>query len=130
MEVTDDGKMLVIHYRVTEADAEGVIRAHELFDAELQACGAGRLEYWFPPEERLAAIKAMSKDGVHQSGTTRIADDAEHGVVNRDLRVWGTSNLYVCSSSVFPTSGQANPTFFMGICAIRLAHHLADHGHR
>ena len=130
MEMSADGKTLVILYRVTEADAEGVIRAHELLDAELQACGAGRLEYWFPPEERLAAIQAMSKDGVHQSGTTRIADDPERGVVNRDLRVWGTSNLHVCSSSVFPTSGQANPTFFMGVCAIRLARHLADHAHR
>ena len=129
MEISADGKTLVILYRVTEADAAGVIRAHELFDAELQACGAGRLEYWFPPEERLAAIKAMSKDGVHQSGKTRIADDPERGVVDRDLRVWGTSNLHVCSSSVFPTSGQANPTFFMGVCAIRLAHHLARHAH-
>jgi choline dehydrogenase-like flavoprotein len=130
MELTDDGPMMVIHYRVTEADAAGVIRAHEVLDAELQACGAGRLKYWFPLEDRLAAIMAMSKDGVHQSGTTRIANDPTQGVVNRDLCVWGTSNLYVCSSSVFPTSGQANPTFFLGVCALRLAHHLADHAHR
>jgi len=129
MEMTDGGRTLTINYRVTEADAEGVLRAHELLDAELRACGAGRLEYWFPPEERIAAIMAMSKDGVHQSGTTRIADDPTRGVVDRDLRVWGTSNLHVCSSSVFPTSGQANPTFFMGVCAIRLARHLAHHAH-
>jgi choline dehydrogenase-like flavoprotein len=125
MELAADGETLIIRYRVTEADADAVMRAHEVLDAELRACGCGELVYWYPPEERRAAIQAMSKDGVHQSGTTRIADTPEQGVVDRDLRVWGTSNLYVCSSSVFPTSGQANPTFFMGVCAVRLAWHLA-----
>ncbi|MFM7739447.1 MAG: GMC oxidoreductase [Planctomycetota bacterium] len=43
------------------------------------------------------------------------------GVVDRDLRVHGTRNVYVCSSSAFPTSGQANPTFFLGMFAVRLA---------
>ena len=38
-------------------------------------------------------------------GTTRIAAAAEDGVVDENLKVWGTPNLYVCSSSVFPTSG-------------------------
>lgn len=127
MELAADGRTLVVHYQVTDADAEAVIRAHELLDAELQACGCGRLEYWHPAGQRRAAIQAMSKDGVHQSGTTRIGDTPEIGVVDRDLRVWGTANLYVCSSSVFPTSGQANPTFFTGVCAIRLAVHLTSH---
>ena len=68
----------------------------------------------------------MSKEGVHQSGTTRIADSPERGVVNRDLRVWGTKNLYVCSSSVLPTSGQANPTFFTGVLAVKLARHIEN----
>jgi len=46
-------------------------------------------------------------------------------VLDSDLKVWGTENLYVCSSSAFPTSGQANPTFFLGAFAARLAQHLA-----
>jgi choline dehydrogenase-like flavoprotein len=68
----------------------------------------------------------MSKDGIHQSGTTRIAKNAELGVVNNDLKLWGTENIFVCSSSVFPTSGQANPTFLLGAFAVRLAHHLTN----
>jgi hypothetical protein len=130
MELGPDGETLVIRYRVTEADAEGVIRAHEILDRELEACGAGRLEYWFPREQLRDAIISMSRDGVHQSGTTRIADNPAEGVVDANLRVWGTENLYICSSSVFPTSGQANPTFFTGVCALRLAHHLIHrHAH-
>jgi choline dehydrogenase-like flavoprotein len=67
----------------------------------------------------------MSIDGLHQVGTTRIAATADAGVVDDNLKVWGTSNLYVCSSSVFPTSGQANPTFLLGVFAVRLAHQLS-----
>ena len=126
MELGPDGETLIIHYRVTEADAAGVVKAHEIFDQELQACGAGKLEYWFPQNDRISAIQAMSKDGVHQSGTTRISDSPDTGVVDSNLKVWGTTNLYVCSSSVFPTSGQANPTFFLGVCAVRLAAHLSS----
>jgi choline dehydrogenase-like flavoprotein len=126
MELAPDGEGLVIHYRVTEADANGVVRAHEVLDRELRACGAGELEYWYPSQNLVAAVQEMSKDGVHQSGTTRISDSPDQGVLDADLRVWGTTNLYVCSSSAFPTSGQANPTFFLGVCAVRLARMLAN----
>ena len=68
----------------------------------------------------------MSIDGVHQVGTTRIARNARDGVVDENLKVWGTNNLYVCSSSVFPTSSQANPTFLLGAFAVRMARHLAE----
>jgi choline dehydrogenase-like flavoprotein len=84
------------------------------------------LKYWFSKDELSDAIRAMSRDGIHQSGTTRIADSAERGVLDTDLKVFGTSNLYVCSSSAFPTSGQANPTFLLGAYAVRLAHHLSN----
>ena len=94
-------------------------------DEWLQRCGCGSLEYWFEPGELSAAIREMSRDGIHQVGTTRIGADPERGVVDENLRVWGTANLFVCSSSAFPTSGQANPTFFLGAVALRLAHHLS-----
>ncbi len=125
MVLADDGETLEIHYRLTDDDVRSVIRNHEILDQWLRRCGCGELEYWFAPEDLPEAIRDMSRDGIHQSGTTRIADRPGDGVVDRDLRVWGTQNVYLCSSSVFPTSGQANPTFFLGACAIRLAHHLA-----
>ena len=54
-----------------------------------------------------------------------MSDDPTQGVVDRDLRVHGTGNLFLASSSVFPTSAEANPTFFAAVLAVRLAHHLA-----
>ncbi|MFC7338115.1 GMC oxidoreductase [Haloferula chungangensis] len=126
MSLADDGETLEIRYDLSDDDVDSVIRNHEILDDWLRQCGCGELEYWFPREELPDAIRTMSRDGIHQSGTTRIADHSADGVVDRDLRVWGTRNLYVCSSSVFPTSSQANPTYFLGCFAIRLADHLMN----
>jgi len=44
--------------------------------------------------------------------------------VDENTRVHGVENLYIASSSVFPTSGVANPTLTIVALAIRLADHL------
>jgi choline dehydrogenase-like flavoprotein len=46
------------------------------------------------------------------------------GVVDANCRVHGVENLFIASSSVFPTSGQASPTFVAVALALRLAGHL------
>jgi choline dehydrogenase-like flavoprotein len=125
MELAADEETLNIHYHYTHQDVDSVIRTHEFVDGWLRKCNCGELEYWFPKDELPAAIHSMSKDGLHQVGTTRVSATAADGVVDQHLQVWGCPNLYVCSSSVFPTSGQANPTFLLGAFAVRLAHHLA-----
>ncbi|MBV8400230.1 MAG: GMC family oxidoreductase [Acetobacteraceae bacterium] len=117
---------LSIDFRYTEQDADSVVRAHEVLDRALRASGRGRLEYWHPPEERLAAVLAQATDGYHQVGTTRMHLDPRQGVVDPDCRVHGVRNLFVASSSVFPTTGQANPTFTIAALAARLASHLAE----
>jgi choline dehydrogenase-like flavoprotein len=61
----------------------------------------------------------------HHMGGTRMSTDASGGVVDPDLRVHGTDNLYVISSSVFVTAGVANPTLTIAA----LAHRLSDHLH-
>lgn len=124
MELEPDGETLTINYAITDQDVASVIKLHQVLDKWLRDCGCGELEYWFNNNELPAAIKSMTKDGLHQSGTTRIANTPDEGVVDSNLKVWGTSNVYVCSSSVFPTSGQANPTFFLGSFAVRLANYL------
>jgi choline dehydrogenase-like flavoprotein len=45
-------------------------------------------------------------------------------VVNADCRLHAVPNLYVAGSSVFPTSGYANPTATIVALSIRLAEHL------
>ncbi|MHA1190565.1 MAG: FAD-dependent oxidoreductase, partial [Alphaproteobacteria bacterium] len=62
--------------------------------------------------------------GNHHMGTTRMADDAKQGVVDKNAKVHGISNLYVAGSSIFPTYGQVNPTLPLTQLTLRLADHL------
>lgn len=72
-------------------------------------------------------IKDWSKyltDVCHHIGGCRMSNSAEHGVVDKNLNVWGEKNLYVCSQAVFPTSSHSNPTLTMLALGCRLAQHL------
>ncbi|MFB9265475.1 GMC oxidoreductase [Bradyrhizobium erythrophlei] len=116
---------LDIELLYAERDAQSVLRAHELLDRSLRRAGLGHLEYREPPEARITSILQQAADGYHQTGTTRMGMTPKDGVVDATCRVQGIDNLYISSSSVFPTSGQANPTFATVALAIRLATHLA-----
>lgn len=61
----------------------------------------------------------------HHMGTTRMAERPEHGVVDRNCRVFNTKNLYIGGSSIFATAGIVNPTMPLIQFALRLADHLA-----
>ena len=47
--------------------------------------------------------------GKHHMGTTRMHKGPPKGVVDSSCRVHHEENLFIAGSSVFPTSGQANP---------------------
>ena len=80
--------------------------------------GVARIDDRFDVRTQCAPVMPM----YHHIGTTRMHRDPRHGVVDADLRVHSTSNLYVAGSSVFPTGGYVNPT----LTIIALAHRLAD----
>lgn len=119
-------RRLKVDLRYQRADAESVVRTHELLDRHLRKTRAGRLEYWFPEHERVDAALAQAADGFHQIGTARMASHWRDGVVDPDCRVFGTDNLYVASSAVFPSSGQANPTLTIIALSARIAEHIGE----
>jgi choline dehydrogenase-like flavoprotein len=86
----------------------------------LGASGEGRL-CWSIPRDKLLAISSASR---HHMGTTRMHADPSKGVVDPDLRLHEASNFYIAGSSVFPTSGIANPTLTILALVMRLADHL------
>jgi hypothetical protein len=61
----------------------------------------------------------------HHMCTTRMDDDPRKGVVDRNCRVHGLTNLYIGGSSVFSSSGISNPTYTIVQLALRLGDHLA-----
>jgi choline dehydrogenase-like flavoprotein len=62
----------------------------------------------------------------HHLGTARMGVDPTRGVVDRNLRIFGLENAYVCDGSVFPTAGSANPSLTITALARRLARHLLN----
>ncbi len=118
-----------LDWQFTELDKHTLRRIAETLDAELVRLCLGRFE----PEPWLydgtlawpvdPTVGNHPIGGYHHMGTTRMSDDATAGVVDRNCRVHGYRDLFVAGSSVFATSGWANPT----LTILALAHRLKDH---
>ncbi len=106
-------------WRLTEDDFRTARRAVELLGEELGRFGLGRAR--LEPGIRL---EDSYSPGFHHMGSTRMQADPKRGVVDRDCRVHGVENLHVAGSSVFCTSGYANPTLTLIALALRLADRL------
>lgn len=114
---------LHVDWRYTAEDVATVATALSLLANDLAASGVGRLDY--NPATIEAEMTRYGAYGGHHIGTTRMGTDRRTSVVDPDCRLHDVDNLYVASSSVFPTSSQANPTLTVVALALRLADHLA-----
>jgi choline dehydrogenase-like flavoprotein len=116
-------RRLRIDLRFGAEDAASVVRAHAALEAWLVRNRLARLEFYEADlDARAATVLANAKDGAHQVGTIRMAAAPGEGVVDARLRAFGTPGLFVVSTAVLPTSGQANPT----LTAVQLGLRLAD----
>jgi choline dehydrogenase-like flavoprotein len=92
----------------------------------LHLTGIGELRI----DEDLLALRPSFLDKLgdtyHQSGGAIMGDSEQDGVVDRDLRVFGTENLYVAGASVFRTTSNANVTFTALALTTRLVDHLTN----
>jgi choline dehydrogenase-like flavoprotein len=125
-----------LHFQPRPSDmrrlAHGVTQlARVLFDA-----GASRvlLNTWddgsFKPGADLGDITRAVTDprfvtvaSAHPMGGNAMSRQRALGVVDRDFRVHGFENLYVCDASVIPSSLQVNPQ----LTVMALAHYAANH---
>ena len=62
----------------------------------------------------------------HLQGTCRMGVDPKTSVVNTDLRVHESPNLYISGSEVFVTGGAMQPTLTIAAVAVRLAEQLVN----
>ncbi|MDC0947977.1 GMC family oxidoreductase [Gammaproteobacteria bacterium] len=91
---------------------------------EMALRGIGRMRLAEGFSDELGALPQPIGTGPHQMGTTRMAASDRDGVVDADLKVFDTENLYVAGASVFVRSGHANPTFPLTQLTLRLVDHL------
>jgi choline dehydrogenase-like flavoprotein len=115
-------RRLRTHLHFSDEDVRSVRRVHEALDRSLRRQGLGRVEMLYEDVE--GAVREQLFGGYHQAGTTRMSELREGGVVDRDLAVHDFDDLFIASSSIFPTSSQANSTFMLIAFALRLADHL------
>ena len=118
-----------LDWQFADQDKHTLRRLAETLDAEFKRLGLGRFdpEPWLYDGELAWPVDPTVGNhpigGYHHMGTTRMSEAPQAGVVDRNCAVHGYRNLYVAGSSVFATSGWANPT----LTILALAHRLKDH---
>ncbi|MBW4484241.1 MAG: GMC family oxidoreductase [Tildeniella torsiva UHER 1998/13D] len=110
-----------LDWRWGRSDRDNAKQTQDLFAAAAKESGLGRYVSNFGDGE----LTMPGPAGIaHHMGTTRMSSDSASGVVNENCQVHSVPNLYVASSSVFPTGGYANPTLTILALTLRLADHL------
>lgn len=110
-----------VQWQIDQNSQRSLRQFHAILKEELQRLGLGILESPLLEDNQNFSV---TKDASHHMGTTRMGKDSATSVVGENCRVHGTKNLYIAGSSVFPTSGYANPTATITALAIRLADYL------
>ena len=72
------------------------------------------------------AWKKRLASAAHHLGTARMGANQKNSVVDKNLRVHGSKNLYISDGSVFPTSGNANSTYTIMALSMRLGSYLEN----
>jgi choline dehydrogenase-like flavoprotein len=109
-----------INWKVSEAERHTARRMTQLICEEFGHLGlpSPKINPWL---DKPGDWASNCVEKAHPSGSTRMSDSPKHGVVDRNCQVHGVNGLFVSGSSVFPTSGAANPTLMIVAGALRLA---------
>jgi choline dehydrogenase-like flavoprotein len=110
-----------LRWRVGELERRTMRRLHMVLDQEMRRSGIGELRAGFGDD---SPVQPKLGWCWHHMGTTRMAANPRHGVVDRNCLVHGAANLYVAGSSVFPTCGSDTPTITIVALTLRLADHI------
>tara|TARA_B100001250_G_C19778114_1_gene780550 strand:- start:384 stop:1877 length:1494 start_codon:yes stop_codon:yes gene_type:complete len=71
-------------------------------------------------------FKKKIRDTNHPSGGTLISRSSQKGVLDKNQKIWNTSNLYVAGPCVLPKTSHANVTFTSLALTERLANYLIN----
>jgi choline dehydrogenase-like flavoprotein len=112
-----------IDWKISETERRTAKRMTQLVCEELDNLGlpAPKVTPWLDDH---SAWMSNCVEKAHPTGTTRMSDNPKQGVVDRNCQVHEVQGLFVSGSSVFPTSGAANPTLMIVSSALRLANWL------
>jgi choline dehydrogenase-like flavoprotein len=113
-----------INWQITYNTWRSVVYLAEAAKREIERTGLGKVKLHDHITEKEPAWNKFLTDVNHHMGGTRMGDSPGQSVVSPELQVWGFDNLYICSTSVFPTGSHSNPTLTLLALAQRLANKL------
>ena len=109
---------------LSDIEKDTVVKSVKTMARELGVLGTGKIRF---KKELLNGESYKFEDSInHHIGTTRMSDSPKTGVVDRNCKVFGLSNLYIASSSVFATSSVVNPTYTIIALSLRLGDHIKN----
>jgi choline dehydrogenase-like flavoprotein len=111
-----------LHWELLDVDRYTLMEALRQIAIAFGTSHLARLNV--PMDFTKQALPTYMRGSWHHYGTTRMSDDPRTGVVDRDCKVHDVANLFIAGCSVFPTSGNGNPTLSIVAMTARLAEHL------
>jgi choline dehydrogenase-like flavoprotein len=117
---------VVLDWKVSDHELESIREFALRSDRALRAARLAGLRIDEQLLDRDPRFMSTLRDTNHQAGGAVMGTSESNGVVDRDLRVFGTSNLYVAGAATFPTISGANTTFTALAFATRLVDHLGS----
>jgi choline dehydrogenase-like flavoprotein len=109
-----------ISWKITESDKENAVNSANLFKETWEMSGLSKLgEFRIFDHEKIWDNVDNSGGIYHPTGSTKMGEHAGEAVVDRDLYLFGVSNIQLLATSVLPTGGGANPTMTLLLLALR-----------
>jgi choline dehydrogenase-like flavoprotein len=118
---------VTLNWALTSLEKRSIRKIYEIIGQQVGASGIGRIKMFdFLQNENDDSWPEFTSGGWHHMGTTRMSEDSKKGVVDKNCKMHGISNLYISGSSCYPTAGAVNPTLTLTAMALRLAQYLKE----
>ncbi|MCA1539907.1 GMC family oxidoreductase [Bradyrhizobium sp. NBAIM32] len=118
--------LAAINWKVDGVELETMATFSEILSKYLEDAGVAKVALDQQLSARDSDFLLRADDANHHMGMARMSDHHGDGVVDRNLRVHGTRNLFVAGAAVYPSTGFANPTLTAMALGLRLSNGLAN----
>jgi hypothetical protein len=113
----------ILNYKFSDAVLNSAKYIMESFATTCVKNDYGRISI---VEDIINLKKIRNLGANHHMGGTIIGDDYKRSVVDSNLNVHGIKNLFITGSSVFKTTGHANPTLTIVQLSLRLSEYIKN----
>lgn len=108
-------------WKLSKKFKKDIIQSYKLLDKYLRKNQFGAIDFYDSINNELCGLHG----GAHHFGTTRMSSIKKYSVIDKNCKLNHIENLFISSTSNFPTNGTANSGLTLAAMALRLANHLS-----